>query len=593
MPDPVASLKFPASSKRQRLMLGAAIAVVVIAGVFVGLRARRGAGGEGPAPGAGAPAKDEGVLARLTERCYAPAASQEEEARKTAPPLATDGAEFVRGLESLPFLAAIFAQRDTTYEEDNTKDPAVLAGEAKTAALQAADRAIQVAECYERELEGERSSQEAARQLVADLRAQRAEIETTDFAPFYSVGEPAETTLTLAPKEEKSVRLRTLCIDRFAQPPPAGMPYILSGTVDALMKPELCDILRGAAAGGNLAGAQNAVWRLEQQRATPGTPPVTPVEGATGAYAAQSDRRLAVSATATGTLTTLDATFTNLSDTPLTIDTSCAIFVPLVVPDTDKPLPTPPPDYSDPATLERLQRESTEQLLRNLDEYERSFREQGLPFPPQLEEQRRQLQEQLAATPPPSPEGEVRGVYSQAFLPGADVDPDTLDPFQPYQTGGIGAQPLGSRGWVRKAPPPRRWPKPPRPWDILRRDRRIEARERLERALDRYARTPADPGVVEDLFREFELCWINGCMPDAELRRNWDQVSGRQQRIVDVTIGRVQDSTTAETVQDVINALRLCQAVGPPCTTDAASQALDRHFRDYLRQQQSRRRSAE
>lgn len=581
-------MKLPAlggSWSRPPVIIAAAVVVVLILALVVAIAARRPRGVGAPS---GTPSAERGdVLARLTERCYGPSAVRAEELEKTAPPLATDGSAFVRGLESLPFLAAIFAERDTWYEDANTKDPAALATEGKAAAIQFADLAIEVATCYERELAGDRSLRAAAGELLAELRTRRAELEALDFALFYTTGGPAEATLTLAPKEEKTVRLNTLCIDRFAQPPAAGMTYVLAGTVDALMKPELCDLLRRAASDENLARAQNAVWRLEQQRATPETPSVQPVSGSVGAYAAQSDRRLAVTATATGTLTTLDATFTNLSDQPLSIDTSCATFVPLIVPDVTKPLPTPPPDWSDPATLEKFQRESNEQLLKNLDTVEEQYRKLGVPFPPQLEEQRRQLRERLQGTPAPSPAGAVRGVYSQAFLPGGDVDPDQLDPFQPFQVG-IGRQSLGSIGVTRR--PPFRRERPPRPWEVVRRERGIEARELLERALDRYARNPADPGVVEDLMREVRRCEINLCMPPGELDRVWRNVAERVQRMVDVTLMRVTDSTTAETLQDVVNALRLCAAVGRGCTTDAAARRLDQHLRDYLRERQQRQR---
>lgn len=568
--------------RRQGLLVIAGLVLLVLVIVLASVAVRRRGGGEA--------LRAEPEIAAVEATCLEPQRAALEELEKNAPPTALDGADFVRGLEQLPFLAAVLSQRDTSYEEANTKDPAALAHEGRAAALRFADLAIEVATCYERELAGNHALRVAAGDLLAELRARRAELETLDFAPFYAGGEPAEAVLTLAPKEEKHVRLRTLCIDRMAQPPLSGMPYVLAGTVDVLMKPELCDLLRGASASASLADAQNAVWRLEQRRATPGTPAVVPVGGATGAHAAQLERRLAVTATATGTLTALDVTFTNLTDQPLTIDTSCAVFVPLIVPDTSRPLPTPPPDWSDPATLENFQQEADEQLLKNLDEIERVYRQQGLPLPPALEEQRQQLRAKRSNTPEPSPAGSVLGVYRQAFLPGSDVDPDDLDPFQPVQTG-VGPQPLGTVGVTRR--PPQRRERLPRPWDIVRRERGIEARELLERALDRHARAPADPEVFEDLMRELRRCEVTLCMPPDELRRVWEQVTGRVQRLVDVTLGRVQDSTTAETFHDVVNALRLCAAVGPGCAGDAASRELDRFFRDYLRQQQQRQRAGE
>lgn len=564
---------------RQQLLIAAAVVVVLLAAVFLSARTFRSGGGKPPA---GEKGEGDDVLAQLTERCYAPAAARYEELRKSAPPTATDGADFVRGLESLPFLAAILSKRDTSYEDANTKDPGALAAAAKVAAIQFADLAVEVASCYERELSGDRSLRAAAGELLAELRAARASLDATNFAPLYATGEPAEAVLTLAPKEEKTVRLSTLCIDRFAQPPPAGTTYVLAGTVDVLMKPELCDILRRASSGGNVSGAQNAVWRLEQQRATPGTPPVRPVAGATGAYAAQGSRQLAVTATATGTLTTLDATFTNLSDQPLTIDASCAVFVPLAVPDVTKPLPTPPPDWSDPATAERFTREIEEQTLKNLDETEKTYQKLGIPFPPQLEEQRRQLREKLSA-----PRSEVKGVYSQAFLPGGgDVDPDTLDPFQPIQVG-IGPQPLGVVGVTRR--PPHRREHPPRPWEVLRRDERVESKELLERALDRYARNPADPGAFEDVLEEIRRCEVRNCTTPQELDRIWRSLAENTQRVVDEAVRRAIVSTGAQTLQDVVNALRMCQAVGAGCTTQQGYRELDRYFRDYLRQRQQRR----
>lgn len=518
------------------------------------------------------------TIARIEATCRTPKQATAAELETTAPPTATDGEAFIRGLEQLPFLAALLAQRSTAYEEAQTTPPAELARRAKEHALRATDLALDVAACYERELARYPKLRPAATALVAELRMQRAEISTTDFSPLYTTGEPATVVIELAPREERTVRFRTLCIDRFAPPPRAGARYILGGTVDELKKRTLCEVLRGAQAGGSLAPAQNAVWRLEQERMDPATPSVAPTAGAVGIFAAQRERKLGVQAVATGTLTALDVTLANYTSAPLVIDTSCAYFVPFSLPDVTKPLPTPPPDFSDPATAERFTQDIERQTLRNLEEQEKNFQRLGIPFPPQLKAEQERLRAKFESA---SPAPEVKGVYSSVFLPGAgNVDPDTLDPFQPVQTG-LGWQPLGTVG-VTGARPSRGAAKIAELREVFRRKATAsaETRQRLEDALDAFARNRS-PETVEDVLRELRRCEIDLCAPVSEMDRAWESVRSYADTLVDQAVNRVIASITAGTLQDAIDAIRFCQSVGCSAAEDAAR--LDRHLRGVLR----------
>lgn len=518
-------------------------------------------------------------IARIEETCRAAQPGAIDELLKHVPPTATDGEAFVRGLEQLPFLVAVLSERSTAYEEAQTTPPSALATAARADGLQRLDLSLDVATCYERELVRFPSVREQVAAAIADLRQEREALATADFSPFYATGEPATAIITLAPQEVKRVRLRTLCIDRFAPPPEAGTPYLLGGTVDELQKQSLCDLLREAQRGGDLAPTQNAVWRLEQERMDPTTTVVSPAAGATGIFAAQRERALLVTAEATGTLTALDVTLTNTTTSPLTLDTSCAYFVPLSLPDLNQPLPSPPPDWSDPKTAEKFSADIERQTLQNLDEQEKMFQKLGLPFPAELQAEQERLRQKYGSSRLPAPA--VKGVYRSVFLPGSDnVDPATLDRFQTVQTG-LGLQPLGAAGVVRGVPPRGRL-EIARLRDLLRRNLTdpLRARENLDRALDAFARNPSGANAQE-LYHDLQSCIVNNCASAAEVARIWEQVQARADQLVDLAVERLIASVTAQTLQDAIDAMRFCQVVG--CTVAADAERLDAHLRNIIR----------
>lgn len=517
------------------------------------------------------------AMAKIDETCRQPHQSVIDELEKNVPLLATDGAAFVRGLEQLPWLVAILSQRSTTYEDAQATPPKQLAVGAKDDALKRLDLTIELTLCYEREL---RRYPKVRQQVVlarTDLQKEREELTARDFSSLFATGEPATAVVELAPREQKRVRVRTLCIDRFAPPPQAGTPYILSGTVAEVKKPTLCGLLRAAQAGSNLASSQNAVWQLEQQRMDESTLAVGAAGGSTGIFAAQRDGSLFVTAEATGTLTALDVTLTNATDSPLSVDTSCAYFVPLSIPDLNQPIPSPPPDWSDPATLEKFTEDTERQMLKNLDEQEKTFEKLSVPFPPELKAQQEELRRKYGD----GREGSVKGIYSRVYVPGAEnVDPDTLDRFQVVQTG-IGIQPLGTVGIVRGSEPPGRR-EIARLRDILERQANdpARARERLDGALDDFARNPSRESA-QDVFDALQSCIVNGCAPSGEMIRIWEQIRTQADRMVDQAVDRLIISITEQTLHDAIDAIRFCQTVG--CHVEADVQRLDTHLRNVLR----------
>ncbi len=518
-------------------------------------------------------------IARVEETCRGPKQQALSELEQQVALTATDGEAFVRGLEQLPWLVAILSQRSTAYEDAQATPPSTLAANAKADALKRLDLSLELVRCYEGQLNRFPKAREAVASAVVDLQAERENVAAADFAQFFATGEPAESVIELAPREQRRLRLRTLCIDRFAPPPEAGTRYILGGTVDETKRRSLCDLLRSAQGGGSLASAQNAIWKLEQEHMDLSTPPVEAAAGATGMVSAQREGSLHVSAKATGALTALDVTLTNATDAPLSIDTSCAYFVPLSIPDLTQPLPTAPPDWSDPATLEKFTEDSNRQLLQTLDEQEKTFEKLGMPFPPQLKTQQEELRKKLGE----AGTGEVKGIYSRVYLPGnPDADPDSLDPFQVVQTG-LGRQPLGVVGALRGGPPPGRR-EIDRIKDALERmaEAPERARENLDRALDDYARDPSRQHT-EDVLDALERCFVNACVPSSEMIRLWEQIRTRSDQMVDQAINRVIASVTEQTLLDAVDAIRFCQAVG--CNVENDVRQLDTHLRNLLRNQ--------
>lgn len=494
------------------------------------------------------------AMARVDETCRQPHQNIIDELEQQVPLIATDGEAFVRSLEQLPWLVAILSERSTAYEVAQATAPAVLATNAKDDALQRLDLTIELATCYEKQLRRFTKAKQQVAARLTDLRNEREALAAGDFSTFFATGEPATAVIELAPREQKRVRLRTLCIDRFAPPPQAGTPYILSGTVDEVKKPTLCGLLRSAQAGGNLAPSQNAVWQLEQHHMDESTPAVEAAEGSAGMFAAQRDGSLFVTAEATGTLTALDITLTNATDNPLSVDTSCAYFVPLSMPDLNQPIPSPPPDWSDPATVEKF----TEELKAQQEQLRRKYDE--------------------------TREGSVQGIYSRVYIPSADnVDPDTLDRFQVVQTG-IGVQPLGTVGVVRGSEPPGRR-EIARVRDILERQANdpVRARERLEGALDDFAHNPSRENA-QNLFDALQSCIVNSCAPSSEMIRIWEQIRTQADRMVDQAVDRLIVSITEQTLHDAVDAIRFCQTVG--CHVEADVEKLDTHLRGVLRDRQ-------
>lgn len=543
-------------------LLGGGLILLVIVALFVGFKGKKSFLGifrREPPPE---------TVAAITAKCYEPKRAEIDTLRAEAPPTALESIDF-RQLQGLHPLLRQFAARSNYATEQASAEE--LVPTIRSYYTRLAEFAVDVVTCYEAELKKYPAFRRAATAAVSEARARLAEAQTFDVSLLLVRNAPAEPVLRLAPQETKRVRLRTFCIDSLAEPPKAGSVYLLGGSVEELKKNDYCRLLRQGQAGADLGTVQGTLWSLEPKDVDGSPQPVAPVPGSEGLPTAQSSGAIRVTAVSSGTLTDLDVTVTNTTDRELSLDTSCAYFVPLSMPKAE-PLPERP-------AIDLTKPEDAQRYIQRIQELQEEFgtvtsAEEAKAYAERL----KQLQEELQSGAP-----QVKGVFSGLRLPVdlRGIDVGKLPPFHPAQIG-LGRQPLGSSGVTGKGAP--KAPRVPRLEEILAGpSAKEQARRRLDHAWREYQanRTLI---TLEEMVAATETCWVVGCAPTSEIERYRDLLRGDMEEVLRRTVDNVERTVNQDTLQSAVAALRLCAALG--CDSGPALAEVDRLLREDLRRLQ-------
>ncbi len=221
---------------------------------------------------------------------------------------------------------------ESTGEDPYAQKPVTeLAAAVKDFYVNLAQISYDTAQCYVTNLSQYPQALKRAKEATTKTKETLDYLQSFDYVSLFEQRQNAQALLTLQPRETQTVRLRTYCIDSFALPPRAGSVYLLAGSVDELQRSRYCDLLRQGQTA-DPSETQKLVWGLELEHRDTNSTTTPPQAGTTKLVEAKSANQLSITAVATGTLTDLDVTFSNLSNQTITLDTSCAYFLPVAVP---------------------------------------------------------------------------------------------------------------------------------------------------------------------------------------------------------------------------------------------------------------------
>jgi hypothetical protein len=445
--------------------------------------------------------------------CYNGRKAEHDGLMRNPPATALESIDFTNA-DNLPIWLQYYGGR--AFTNDSTKEE--ILEEIRNYYTDLAQLAVEVAECYVRELADFPKLRENAEAALAQSQKQLADTQSYDYGYLLETDLPAEQTVKLAPNEVKRFRMRTFCIDSLANPPEPGVEYLLGGTVDEMNKADYCELLRQGQSGENMGETQRAIWELENTRA--GDQVESEAAGdSTFMLEAQSSGQVGVRATSTGTITDFDVEITNYTNRQITLDTSCGYFVPIAYP-------------------------------------ERSY---GDLNPGELESFYEDFKEQYEGYLNPEEEPDVQGAFTNVYIPIDinSVDLDQIDPPHPAQ-GGYGSQAVGTSGSMGRGTPNASDLPPLEPIVKPDPDFKILAEQNMQDSWDRFRNDP-NVDTLRDMIEALDACRALEC---SNTQNYEDLMLFEMVDVMEQSVQDFADNPTPENMRNAMDAMRMCQAFG-------------------------------